>query len=172
MPGFRARQISGPSPRRSITPGRKPSINTSALSTMARTTSTPWGFFRSTATLRRPRARMSLGGFSGSPPRTRSARSIRTTSAPMSDNIMPAKGPGPMPAISRILTPSSGPIRVPPCRAHHRRRFPGWRAPNREAQHTPTPGHPPPPKHAQNRDRKPRSGVERHRQDTSRRQAQ
>jgi hypothetical protein len=35
------------------------------------------------------------------------------TSAPMSDNSIPAKGKGPMPAISMTRTPFKGPIRFP-----------------------------------------------------------
>jgi hypothetical protein len=41
--------------------------------------------------------------------RTRSARSTRRTSAPMSASIIAQNGPGPMPAISMIRMPSSGP---------------------------------------------------------------
>ena len=37
------------------------------------------------------------------------ARSTRMTSAPMSASIMPAKGPGPIPASSMMRMPASGP---------------------------------------------------------------
>src|SRR5665647_3243038 len=53
--GLRSRQSSGPRPRRSMTPGRKPSIKTSAESISLRTSSTPSADFRSTAIERRPR---------------------------------------------------------------------------------------------------------------------
>ena len=43
------------------------------------------------------------------PARTSLARSITITSAPMSASIMPAKGPGPMPANSMTRRPLSGP---------------------------------------------------------------
>ena len=44
----------------------------------------------------------------GSPP-TDPARSTRTTSAPMSDSIIAANGPGPIPASSMTLMPGNGP---------------------------------------------------------------
>ena len=59
--GFRARQTSGPSPSRSMTPGRNPSISASAPATRRSTVSMPFGFFRSTAMLRRPRSSGSIG---------------------------------------------------------------------------------------------------------------
>ena len=97
-------QCSGPRPRRSVTPGRKPSNRPAADWHRRSTTSTPSGFFRSTAIERRLRARMSLGRLDA-PVR----RSTRMTSAPMSDNIMPQNGPGPMPASSMIRRPFNGP---------------------------------------------------------------
>ncbi len=111
--GLRARQTSGPSPSRSITPGRKPSSRASAFSTRASTVSTASGFFRSRARLRRPRWRTSHAGRSGGAAGTACARSTRMTSAPMSASIMAAKGPGPMPANSMMRTPCSGPAIVP-----------------------------------------------------------
>src|SRR5690606_24840627 len=45
---------------------------------------------------------------------SRSARSIRTTSAPISAKSMAAKGPGPIPAISRTRSPASGPVTYVP----------------------------------------------------------
>src|SRR2546423_1241142 len=60
--GLRARHSSGPSPNRSVTPGRKPSMSTSAASTSRSTAATPSGCLRSTPTERRPRARRSDDG--------------------------------------------------------------------------------------------------------------
>src|SRR5581483_8720931 len=107
-------QAAGPMPSRSVAPGRKSSISASACSPRRNTVSTPCGFFRSTARLRRPRASTSFGGCSGLCSRTRSARSTRSTSAPISASIIPQNGPGPMPAISMTLIPSSGPIVASP----------------------------------------------------------
>ena len=59
--------------------------------------------------LRRPRSSTSQCAVSGAGPRTDCARSTRITSAPMSASIMAANGPGPMPAISMIRYPVSGP---------------------------------------------------------------
>ena len=97
-------------PSRSMTPGRKPSINASADSMSFNSVSTPSGFLRSIAMFWRPRCKMSKAGPSGAGPRTDCARSTRITSAPMSDNIMAANGPGPMPAISTIRKPERGPV--------------------------------------------------------------
>ena len=101
---------SGPTPRRSATPGRNPSVSPSALSIKRRARSTPSGFFKSTATDRRPRfikstCACSCGGYVA-----RSCRSIRMMSAPASASIIPAKGAGPIPANSTIRTPVSGPV--------------------------------------------------------------
>ena len=96
-------QSSGPRPRRSVTPGRKPSNSASAVSTSFRTSSTPSGCFRSMAMERR---------FLASTSRPRPAapiRSTRITSAPMSDSIMPQNGPGPIPASSMTRNPCNGP---------------------------------------------------------------
>ena len=112
--GFRARQSSGPMPSRSATPGRNPSNTTSAPSTRRSTTSRPASDLRSTPMLRRPRPLTKAGGRSGSPPRTETARSIRTTSAPMSASIIPQNGPGPIPASSITRTPSSAPTVMSP----------------------------------------------------------
>ncbi len=106
--GLRARHTSGPTPRRSITPGRKPSITTSARSTSDNNVSTPSACFKSSATLRRPRSMTSQCGPVASS-RTACTRSTRTTSAPISASIIAANGPGPMPAISKMRTPCSGP---------------------------------------------------------------
>ena len=109
---LRLRQASGPSPRRSITPGRKPSMTTSAPSIKRCTVATPSGFLRSTAIDRRPRLRT----FALWPLPLCASRSTRMTSAPISDSIIAQKGPGPIPAISITLIPLSGPIVTPaPC---------------------------------------------------------
>jgi hypothetical protein len=50
--GLRVRRVSAPSPKRSATPGRKLSTNTSAPSASRRRTCRPSGRFRSTTTLR------------------------------------------------------------------------------------------------------------------------
>src|SRR5450759_4163323 len=110
--GLRPRQTSGPRPSRSTTPGRKPSISTSADSMSLRTSSTPSAVFRSTAIERRPRETTSArpaDSRPGKPPPPES-RSTRMTVAPRSASIIPAKGPGPMPAISTTVIPDRGPI--------------------------------------------------------------
>jgi len=66
-----------------------------------------------TATERRPRALTSHIG-AGSVGSTAPARSTRSTSAPMSDSIMAANGPGPIPASSTTRYPASGPATVRP----------------------------------------------------------
>ena len=114
MAGLRARQSSGPRPRRSATPGRKPSNTTSASSTRRSTRSRPSSDLRSTPMLRRPRAFTTAGGEAGSPPRTEPARSMRMISAPMSASIIPQNGPGPIPANSMTRTPSSAPMTASP----------------------------------------------------------
>ena len=98
---------------RSVTPGRKPSMRPSACSTIFSTASTPSGFFRSIPIDRRLRVSVSFGGSAGSPPRTAPARSTRMTLAPMSASIMAQNGPGPIPASSMMVIPSSGPIHSP-----------------------------------------------------------
>src|SRR5690625_3864149 len=98
-------QSSGPSPSRSVTPGRKPSISTSALAASCSTRSRPSGDLRSAVTDRRLRSMVSLlasaPNFGG--------RSTRTTSAPRSPRIIAACGPGPIPASSMTRSPASGP---------------------------------------------------------------
>ena len=98
---------SPPQPR-GITPGRNPSNSASAVSTNRNTAATPSADLRSTAIDRRLRAKTSFGR---APPRR--IRSTRITSAPMSDNIMPQKGPGPIPASSMIRKPCNGPMCLP-----------------------------------------------------------
>ena len=65
----------------------------------------PSGFFKSSATDWRPRLVISFGE-----PPLAPLRSMRKTSAPISDSNIAQKGPGPIPANSMILTPFSGPF--------------------------------------------------------------
>ena len=111
--GLICSSTSGPSPSRSITPGRKPSISASALATRRLTTSLPAWVLTSTAIERRPRCSTSnFGSRPGMPRSVASRRSTRITSAPMSANSMAANGAGPMPAISMMRKPARGPIMV------------------------------------------------------------
>src|SRR5690606_7867738 len=89
-----------------MTPGRKPSIRISAPAISFSSNSTPRGFFRLTAILRRLRNRGSAGGAS---PGLAGLRSTRITSAPRSASMTPQMGAGPNPASSITLTPLSGP---------------------------------------------------------------
>src|ERR1700739_1582758 len=105
--GLTAQQSSGPNPRRSVTPGRKPSSSTSALAAIDSTIDTPSGCWRATMMERRLRRSTSLSGgtlLAGGP-----GRSTRTTSAPMSASSMAAYGPGPIPARSMTLSSGHGP---------------------------------------------------------------
>src|SRR6202022_3953527 len=105
--GLRANTTSGPSPNRSITPGRKPSISASALARRSSTCAMAALFLRSSSMTFRPRPATDLRFFLAP------TRSSVTTSAPMSASIMQAKGPGPMPANSTMRKPASGPeVRV------------------------------------------------------------
>src|SRR5262249_4837157 len=103
-----------------MTPGRKPSINASALAASLRTTSRPAGAFTSSARERRPRCSTSnFGSRPGNPRSAASWRSRRITSAPMSANSVAANGAGPIPAISMMRNPARGPIMVTfPLRLH------------------------------------------------------
>ena len=92
---LRPKQASGPTPSRSATPGRKPSINPSASSTSPSTSSTASGFLRSMPTEGRDRFNRSQYGpepeASISFPRSTApgaARSSRRTWAPASASIM------------------------------------------------------------------------------------
>src|SRR5271156_1658532 len=105
--GCSASSASGPSPTRSITPGRKPSTKTSAAPAKRRTMDAPCGVLKSTATERRPRLRGSRGRCGLRPGLL--ARSTTTTSAPRSASIMHAKGAGAALAISSTRTPCNGP---------------------------------------------------------------
>src|SRR5882757_391763 len=66
------------------------------------------GFLRSTPTERRLRLETLAG--TASTPRGPVGRSSRMMSAPRSANIMQANGPGPIPAISMMRYPLSGPM--------------------------------------------------------------
>src|SRR5205085_3703343 len=88
---------------RSITPGRKPSTRASAFASKFSTCATASLAFRSSSTTLRPRPAIDFRFFLAP------TRSSVTTSAPISANIMQAKGPGPMPANSTIRNPASGP---------------------------------------------------------------
>src|SRR5580704_2033163 len=105
--GLRARQTSGPTPMRSVTPGRKPSSSTSAVSARRSRASTARGCLRSRTADWRPRFRNSRSGCFGPGP----GRSTRRTVAPESASIMAQNGAGPMPASSITRTPASGPAR-------------------------------------------------------------
>jgi len=79
-----------PSPKRSITPGRKFSITTSAPAMNCRAVSRSASFFRSSAMLRLLRFQVALAGvFQRGPP----GGSMRMTSAPWSPSSMAAMGP-------------------------------------------------------------------------------
>src|SRR5437764_13595580 len=104
--GLRAATASGPSPRRSITPGRNPSTRTSARSSSCSTRSRSSFDFRSAVSTVRPRCTMLRGSPTGVP-----GRWSVTTSAPMSAISMHAKGPGPRPANSTTRSPDNGPPR-------------------------------------------------------------
>ena len=63
------------------------------------------------------RATKSVLFVDGTPRSLPPMRSIRITSAPMSASSMAQNGPGPMPAISMIVTPFSGPKSKAPSRS-------------------------------------------------------
>ena len=103
---FRSKQTSGPNPNLSITPGLKPSNIASAVSTSFKTTSAPSSDFKSTAIDFFPLLEASCL----EPVPIAEALSTLITSAPRSAKTIPQNGPGPMPAISIIFKPFSGPI--------------------------------------------------------------
>src|SRR3954454_23652743 len=88
-----------------------PSISTSAPSTSTSTASTAPGFFRSMATLGRPRVSRSVSRGLALP--APAGRSSRITSAPRSASSIAACGPGPMPASSTTRIPRNGPVPCP-----------------------------------------------------------
>ncbi|MNP49662.1 hypothetical protein D3C76_1438650 [compost metagenome] len=90
-----------------MTPGRMPSISTSALSISFRIASRPSGVFRSATTERLPRFSGLTGALAWPVIETDSARSTAMTSAPRSARCMAQNGPGPMPQISTTLIPDS-----------------------------------------------------------------
>ena len=106
---MRSSTSSGPSPSRSMTPGRKPSISTSAFGEPG-TRSAPSGCFRSTRRMERPcRSRSKRG---------RQRRGTAGLLQPFDaqhfgahlGSIRPANGAGPIPAISITVSPASGPV--------------------------------------------------------------
>src|ERR1700675_287706 len=102
--GFAFRQWSGPRPRRSITPGRNPSISTSAPASMQRAAARPSALRRSSATERLLRRFTSAGSAFAA------RRSTVTTSAPRSASNWPTSGPGPMPLNSTTRSDVNGPL--------------------------------------------------------------
>src|SRR5258706_6009546 len=102
--GFALRQTSGPRPSRSITPGRNPSISTSAPASMQRTAARPSALHRSSATERLLRRLTSAGSAFAE------RRSTVTTSAPRSAIHWPTSGPGPMPLNSMTRSDVNGPL--------------------------------------------------------------
>ena len=107
--GLTSKQRSGPKPKRSMVPGRKPSISASAFSISSNTRETATGSFRSrliTCLLRN--SVLYFNGL-GIPSTSGCFRSILNTVAPRSARIMAHIGPGPMPENSMIFKPDSGP---------------------------------------------------------------
>ena len=96
-----------------MTPGRKPSMSTSAAATSASTTSLSSSDLRSATTFVRPRRTWSVAPASSAIARG-PGRATRMTSAPMSASCMAACGTGPSPAISTTRRPVSGPTLTPP----------------------------------------------------------
>ena len=95
-----------------MTPGRNPSINTSAVSINLRSASTASGSFKFNATDFLPRLKMVYFAKAAAASGSATGRSMTVTSAPISANIIPAQGPGPIPAISTTLTPSNAPLLI------------------------------------------------------------
>jgi hypothetical protein len=87
-----------------MTPGRNPSITTSALLAAARHRSRPLAVRRSMAIVWRPRSTMELAH------PLPSGRSIRTTSAPRSASNIAQWGPGPILTNSSTRRPARGPV--------------------------------------------------------------
>src|SRR5215469_7885367 len=107
--GLRAKRISGPSPSRSRTPGRKPSSRTSARAASCSIAAVPFAHLRSSVTERRPRNIRSYFRSRATPSCGSKRRSTSRTSAPMSASTIPQNGTGPMDSSSSTLTPASGP---------------------------------------------------------------
>src|SRR6267154_2204229 len=106
--GFARKQTPRPRPNRSITPGRNPSISTSARASMQRTAARPSALRRFSATERLLRRFTSAG--SAFPAR----RSTATTSAPRSASSWPTNGPGPIPLNSTTRRDVNGPLILTP----------------------------------------------------------
>src|ERR1700680_3334395 len=102
--GFAFRQTSGPKPSRSITPGRNPSISTSAQANIQRAAARPSALRRFSATERLLRRFTSAGSDFAE------CRSKVTTSAPRSASNWPTSGPGPMPLNSTTRSDVNGPL--------------------------------------------------------------
>src|SRR5688572_1535046 len=108
---FAAVMAAAPKPRRSITPGRKFSITTSAPAISCRAVSRSASFFRSRTMLRLLRFQVALAGvFQRGPP----GGSTRTTSAPWSPSSMAAMGPAMYWPKSMTRTPSRTPDMLSP----------------------------------------------------------
>src|SRR5438552_896578 len=108
--GFTRRTLSSSTPRPRTTPGRKPSITTSAPAAASSTADFPAALLRSTAALRFPALSTanSVGKTRiGSPP----GGSIFTTSAPSSTSSCVAYGPGRQMLRSSTRTPVRRPLR-------------------------------------------------------------
>src|SRR6266481_6164106 len=102
--GLALRQTSGPSPSRSITPGRNPSISTSAPASTQRAAARPSALRRFSAIERLLRRFTSAGSAFAE------LRSTVTTSAPRSASRWPASGAGPMPLNSTTRSDVNGPL--------------------------------------------------------------
>src|SRR5207302_7278912 len=108
--GFTRRTLSSSTPRPLTTPGRKPSITTSAPAAASSTAAFPAASLRSTAALRLPAFKTAnrVGNTRiGSPP----GGSTLTTSAPISTSNCVAYGPGRQMLRSSTRTPVSRPRR-------------------------------------------------------------
>src|SRR3954454_12189506 len=98
-----------------MTPGRNPSVSTSARCARARTTARSSASLRSSAIDRLPRSSSDVAPSAPIRPPRPPFRSIRTTAAPRSARSIPQKGPGPSPANSTTRTPARGPPDASPC---------------------------------------------------------
>src|SRR5690606_5544115 len=116
---FASRHSSGPSPSLSMTPGLNPSISRSASATRRSSAAAAAGFFRSIARDLFPRC--TIDHLAASPDRWSKPvkdavlRSMRITSAPISDSSMPQNGTGPIPPTSMTFIPESGPMDTAIC---------------------------------------------------------
>ena len=106
--GLLARSSAGARPRRSSTPGRKPSSSTSAASISERACASPSADFMSIATGRLPTFETSNFGSDDTPRPGSAGGEIRVTSAPRPRSSCPANGTGPIAWSSMIFRPASG----------------------------------------------------------------